>query len=60
MKYKNNDYYERTLGRYAVCTSSTKGETFIPMYNDPINKEFKVMEWKTYSETFGAPSRNRT
>ncbi|NBP01947.1 MAG: hypothetical protein EBU90_17770 [Proteobacteria bacterium] len=64
MTYKNNDYYEKTFGRHARCTSSTKGESFIPLYNEHINKEFKVMEWPTYAETFGklhgASSRNRT
>jgi hypothetical protein len=49
----NYNYYEITFGRHAICTSETKGKDFTPLYNEPIDKEFKVMQWPTYAETFG-------
>lgn len=59
-----HDYYERTIYRHATYTKQIDSEQFIPLYNEPINKDFKIMEWKTYAESFGkefgAPSRNRT
>lgn len=68
----NYDYYERTFGTNAVCTSKTKGKEFTPMYNynpkeefektysDNSDKTFVPMRWPHYYELFGAPSRNRT
>ncbi len=57
MKYK---YYEKTFNRYAIYTRDIDSEDFIPLYNEFIDKEFKVIEWDIYGDTFGAPSRNRT
>jgi len=55
MKYKNYDYYEPTIGTHAVLTSTTKGKNFIPSYKElpTESREFKLMEWPTYGETFG-------
>ena len=55
-----HDYYEKTLYRHAINTRQIDSEKFIPIYNDSIDREFKVIQWPTYAETFGAPSRNRT
>jgi len=57
MKYK---YYEKTFNRYAIYTRDIDSKDFIPLHNEFIDKEFKVIEWDIYGEAFGAPSRNRT
>ena len=61
MNYENNDFYQRTFGTHAKLTSKDADKRFTvdPLYT--LKKpEFKVMEWPTYAETFGAASRNRT
>lgn len=62
MKYKIYDYYELKFGEHAELSSTTKGKTFIPLYNEVATEshKFKIMKWPTYGETFGASSRNRT
>ena len=57
MKYK---YYEKTFNRYAIYTRDIDSKDFVPLYNEFIDKEFKIIDWSTYSEPIGAPSRNRT
>jgi hypothetical protein len=54
MDYKIYDYYEQKFGINAEHTSTTKGKTFIPLYNESIDTEFVIMKWPTYGEIFGS------
>ena len=57
MTYENFDYYERTIGVHAHCTSNTKANKFVPIYNQDPNKTFIPIDW---NKLYGAPSRDRT
>ena len=56
----NNNLYTMSLYGHVTVANKTVDRDFIPMHNEKVDKTFVQMEYKTYGELFGAPSRNRT